>query len=163
MAHSLSLVTFTAPAVQRRSNAPHRHSAKGLADAHEHSIDLAIEPLRPVHTDIINTLPQALEIVTAVDDPRCGVCMETFQVWRGDEEGEQVLHEIREAGPDTQIVQVADSRVEPRSKEDRLVPGEGALPLAEMLGCLFSTGYDGWLAVGNRCRPNYGRSTTTCY
>jgi sugar phosphate isomerase/epimerase len=120
---------------------------EGLADAHEHSIDLAIEPLRPVHTDFINTLPQALEIVTAVDDPRCGVCMDTFQVWRGDEEREQVLREIREAGPNTQIVQVADSRVQPRSKEDRLVPGEGVLPLAKMLGGLFSTGYDGWLAV----------------
>jgi len=120
---------------------------EGLADAHKYSIDLAIEPLRPVHTDFVNTLPQALEIVTAVDDPRCGVCMDTFQVWRGNQESDRVLHEIREAGPHTQIVQVADSRVEPRSKEDRLVPGEGVLPLAEMLGGLFSTGYDGWLAV----------------
>jgi len=119
----------------------------GLEDAHEHAVDLAIEPLRPIHTDFVNTLPQALEIVAAVDDPRCGVCMDTFQVWRGDPEHEVVIDEIVEAAPHTKIVQVADSRVEPRSREDRLVPGEGVLPLDGMLGALFATGYDGWLAV----------------
>ena len=119
----------------------------GLEDAHEHSVDLAIEPLRPIHTDFVNTLPQALEIVAAVDDPRCGVCMDTFQVWRGDPEREVVIDEIVEAAPHTKIVQVADSRVEPLSREDRLVPGEGVLPLEGMLGALFATGYDGWLAV----------------
>jgi sugar phosphate isomerase/epimerase len=119
----------------------------GLEDAHEHAVDLAIEPLRPIHTDFVNTLPQALEIVAAVDDPRCGVCMDTFQVWRGDPEHEVVIDEIVEAAPHTKIVQVADSRVEPRSREDRLVPGDGVLPLDGMLGALFATGYDGWLAV----------------
>ena len=118
-----------------------------LEDAHEHSVDLAIEPLRSIHTDFVNTLPHALEIVSAVDDPRCGVCMDTFQVWRGDGDREAVISEIVEAAPYTRIVQVADSRVEPRSREDRLVPGEGVLPLGGMLGALFATGYDGWLAV----------------
>jgi sugar phosphate isomerase/epimerase len=119
----------------------------GLEEAHERSIDLAIEPLRPIHTDFVNTLPQALEIVRTVDDPRCGVCTDTFQVWRGENERELVMAEIVEAAPHTLIVQVADSLFEPRSKEDRLVPGEGVLPLEEMLGALFATGYDGWLAV----------------
>jgi sugar phosphate isomerase/epimerase len=119
----------------------------GIQDAHDHSIDLAIEPLRPIHTDFVNTLPQALEIVAAVDDPRCGVCMDTFQVWRGDGERDAVIAEIVEAAPHTQIVQVADSRPKPRSKEDRLVPGEGVLPLVEMLRVVFASGYDGWLAV----------------
>ncbi len=118
-----------------------------LEDAHRHSVDLAIEPLRPIHTDFVNTLPEALELVGAVDDSRCGVCMDTFQVWRGDEEREAVIGEIVEAAPHTQIVQVADSLAEPRSREDRLVPGEGVLPLGDMLGALFANGYQGWLAV----------------
>ena len=131
----------------------------GLEDAHEHAVDLAIEPLRPIHTDFVNTLPQALEIVAAVDDPRCGVCMDTFQVWRGDPEHEVVIDEIVEAAPHTKIVQVADSRVEPRSREDRLVPGEGVLPLDGMLGALFATGDDG--SPSRSCPRSCGRPITT--
>ena len=88
--------------------------------------------------------------------------MDTFQVWRGDEEREQVIHEIREAGPNTQIVQVADSRVEPRSKENRLVPGKGVLPLPRCSAVSSQPA----MTAGSRsrsCRPNYGRSTTTGY
>jgi sugar phosphate isomerase/epimerase len=133
-----------------RSTAVARTAAaleEALPDAHHHGVDLAIEPLRPIHTNFVNTLPQALEIVTAVDDPHCGVCMDTFQVWRGADQRDDVLSEIREAAQRTQIVQVADSRVEARSREDRLIPGEGVLPLEELLAPLFATQYAGWLAV----------------
>jgi sugar phosphate isomerase/epimerase len=58
-----------------------------------------------------------------------------------------VIEDIVNAAPHPKSAQVADSRVEPRSREDRLVPGEGVLPLGGMFGALFATGYDGWLAV----------------
>jgi sugar phosphate isomerase/epimerase len=132
-----------AQAIERAASA----LGEALPDAHRHGVDLSIEPLRPVHTDFVNTLPQAMDLVAAVDDPRCGICLDTFQVWRGAEERDKVLGEVRDAGPRTQIVQVADSRVEPRSREDRLVPGEGVIPLEAMLAVLFATGYEGWLAV----------------
>jgi sugar phosphate isomerase/epimerase len=130
-------------AVERTADALRRV----LPQAHAHAVDLAIEPLRPVHTDFVNTLPQALEIVAAVEDARCGVCMDTFQVWRGEGQREAVMGEIIEAAPYTRVVQVADSRPEPRSREDRLVPGEGVLPLVEMLRAVFAADYRGWLAV----------------
>jgi sugar phosphate isomerase/epimerase len=130
-------------AIERASSA----LREALPDAHRFGVALSIEPLRPVHTDFVNTLPQALELVAAVDDPQCGICMDTFQVWRGAEERDEVLREIREAAPCTQIVQIADSLPEPRSKEDRLIPGEGVLPLDHMLAQLFATDYKGWLAV----------------
>jgi sugar phosphate isomerase/epimerase len=133
-----------------RENAVER-SARALRQALQESdadsVELAIEPLRPIHTDFVNTLPQALELVAAVGDPRCGVCMDTYQVWRGEDARSEVLGEIAAAAASTRIVQVADSRPEPRSREDRLVPGEGVLPLVEMLAPVCSAGYDGWFAV----------------
>jgi sugar phosphate isomerase/epimerase len=118
-----------------------------LPEAHRLGVDLAIEPLRPVHTDFVNTIPQAMEIVDLVDDRRCGLCMDTYQLWRGEGERDAVIEEIREAASWARIVQVADSRPVPRSTEDRLVPGEGVLPIAEMLAAVFAAGYEGWLAV----------------
>lgn len=44
-------------------------------------------------------------------------------------------------------MQVADSPLVPRSTEDRLVPGDGVLPIGEMLAELFAAGYDGWLPI----------------
>jgi sugar phosphate isomerase/epimerase len=120
---------------------------EGLPDAHRLGVDLAIEPLRPVHTDFVNTIPQALEIVESLDDSRCGLCLDTYQLWRGDDERAAVIGEITQAAAWARIVQVADSRPVPLSKEDRLVPAEGVLPLEEMLAPLFASGYDGWLAV----------------
>ena len=118
-----------------------------LPEAHSLGVDLAIEPLRPVHTDFVNTIPQALEIVELLDDPRCGLCLDTYQLWRGEAERAAVIEEIRGAAGWARIVQVADSRPVPRSTEDRLVPGEGVLPIAEMLAAVFAAGYEGWFAV----------------
>ncbi len=118
-----------------------------LPEAHRLGVDLAIEPLRPVHTDFVNTIPQALEIVELLDDRRCGLCLDTYQLWRGEAERDTVIEEIRGAARWARIVQVADSRPVPRSTEDRLVPGEGVLPIAEMLASVFAAGYEGWLAI----------------
>jgi sugar phosphate isomerase/epimerase len=118
-----------------------------LPMAHRLGIDLAIEPLRSVHTDFVNTIPQALEVLEIVDDRRCGLCLDTYQLWRGEDDRAAVIQEIRQAAGWARIVQVADSPLVPRSTEDRMVPGEGVLPLAPMLGEIFAAGYNGWLAV----------------
>jgi sugar phosphate isomerase/epimerase len=128
-----------------------------LPDAHGSGVDLAIEPLRPVHTDFVNTIPQALEIIERLDDRRCGLCVDTYQVWRGEDQRAEVIAEIGRAAPWARIVQVADSRPVPRSMEDRLVPNEGVLPLPEMLAPLFGGGYNGWLAVEIMSRELWAR------
>ena len=143
-------------AVDRTSQALH----EALPHAHRHGVDLAIEPLRPVHTDFVNTIPQALEIVERLDDPRCGVCIDTYQVWRGETERASVIAEIGAAARWARIVQVADSGPVPRSKEDRFVPAEGVLPLPEMLApCSPAATEDGWQS--RSCPGSYGRVTTT--
>ncbi len=65
-----------------------------LPVAHRLGIDLAIEPLRSVHTDFVNTIPQALEVLEIVDDRRCGLCLDTYQLWRGQDDGAVVVDEI---------------------------------------------------------------------
>jgi len=45
-------------------------------------VRLAIEPLHPRQFDFINTVGDALELIEEVDDPLCGVFIDTYQVWR---------------------------------------------------------------------------------
>jgi sugar phosphate isomerase/epimerase len=42
---------------------------------------------------------------------------------------------------------VADSLATPRSREDRLIPGTGVIPLVEIVGAVLDAGYDGWIDV----------------
>ena len=46
--------------------------------AGQRGIKLALEPLNRYETSLINTVSQALEIVTLVDSPALGICLDTF-------------------------------------------------------------------------------------
>ncbi len=132
-----------AQAVERTAHA----ITEVVEEAAELGVDLAIEPLRTVHTDFVNTIPDAMEIVERVSHPRCGLCLDTYQLWRGESSYDALMQELRAAASWARVVQVADSAPVPRSTEDRKIPGEGALPLTEMLAAILASGYDGWWAV----------------
>jgi D-psicose/D-tagatose/L-ribulose 3-epimerase len=49
-------------------------------DAERHDVRLALEPLNRFETSLINTVEQAMEVVTSVGSPALGVCLDTFHV-----------------------------------------------------------------------------------
>ena len=106
-------------------------------------VKLAIEPLHPRDTDFLNTLGETRELVERVDHDACGVFVDTWQLW----ENPDLLSEIARSAGRIYGLHVADSPETLRSNEDRFVPGEGVIPLAEIVGAVLDTGYDGWIDI----------------
>ena len=119
---------------------------RALADfAADHGARIALEPL---NASIMNeesaiwTLEQAMRIVTAVDRENFGICLDAWNVWQN----ANLLDGIRACGDRIFVVQVSDWRT-PRSYQDRLIVGQGEIPLAPFLRAMHDSGYRGAYSV----------------
>ncbi len=119
---------------------------KELAEfAAEHGVKIALEPL---NASIINietaiwTLPQAMQVVEAVGQENFGICLDCWNVWQNAD----IHSAIRDCGPKIFVVQISDWRT-PRSFLDRLVPGQGEIPLPEFLRAVHDAGFRGAYSV----------------
>jgi sugar phosphate isomerase/epimerase len=119
---------------------------RALADfAGEYGARIALEPLNASIMNVesaICTLPQALEIVAAVDRPNFGVCLDLWNVWQN----AQIEIEIAACGDRIFVVQLSDWRT-PRSYQDRLVVGQGEIPLPPLLRAIYMSGFRGVYSV----------------
>lgn len=119
---------------------------RALADfAADHGVKVALEPLNASIANIesaIWTLPQAMDVVDAVGRSNFGICLDCWNVWQN----AGIHAEIRTCGPKIFVVQISDWRT-PRSFMDRLVPGQGAIPLAPFLRAVHDAGFRGAYSV----------------
>lgn len=117
-----------------------------LADqAAEHGAKIAFEPLNPTIMNIesaIWTLQQARDLVESVDRPNFGICLDFWNIWQNPD----VEDAIRTCGDWTFVVQVSDWRT-PRSTQDRLIPGQGSIPLPRLLRAVRQSGFAGAISV----------------
>ena len=106
-----------------------------------HGVRIGFEPLNPfyMNTDtFISSLARAAQLIDAVDHPQFGLFLDVWHYWEDPEAGAWV----RKLGKKIFGVHVSDWRT-PRAFGDRLLPGAGEIPLADMLGTIRKTGYDG--------------------
>lgn len=116
----------------------YRHVADFAA---EHGARVALEPLNAAIMNVesaIWTLQQGLDLVAAVDRPNFGICLDLWNVWQNAD----IATVIEGSGASTFLVQLSDWRT-PRSYQDRLIPGRGAIPLPELLRAIHESGYRG--------------------
>jgi sugar phosphate isomerase/epimerase len=109
-----------------------------LTAARERSIPFAIEHTNPLRVDVgfVHTLRDAIDLARRLDT---GVCMELNACW-----AERGLAETIGAGVDRiRLVQVSDFRVGTIASSQRLVPGDGDIPIARILGEVLAAGYPG--------------------
>ena len=117
---------------------------RALADfARDRGVRVALEPLNAAIMNVessIWTLQQGLRIVQAVDRPNFGICLDIWNIWQNAD----VLAAIEACGRQqrTFIVQLSDWRT-PRSYQDRLIPGQGEIPLPTFLRSIHESGYRG--------------------
>ncbi len=113
-----------------------------LPELHARNMRLVIEPVSPIRQDVsfVNLAADALEIVSQVDDPSFGFLFDTYHLWwqRGIEDlsrqnASKVFH-----------VQVSDQKAITLRTRDRVMPGEGIIPLHRLLHSLADGGYSGW-------------------
>lgn len=116
---------------------------RALADfASEGGARIALEPLNASTANIesaIWTIEQGMQIISAVDRPNFGLCLDFWNVWQN----ARVEKAIRQAGDRIFIVQISDWRT-PRSFEDRLVVGQGEIPFPPLLRAVYEAGYRGF-------------------
>ncbi len=119
---------------------------QALSDfAADHGVRVALEPLNASIVNIesaIWTLPQAMEIVNAVDRDNFGICLDSWNIWQNAD----IHAEIEACGAKIFVVQISDWRT-PRSFLDRLVPGQGAIPLPAFLKSVHAAGFRGAYSV----------------
>lgn len=127
-----------------------RQAMDGLHAVEPHAraaqIRLAIEPMHPLLADTgsaVNLLEQANNIVTAIDSPWVGTCVDTWHTWWDP----YLRSEIRRAGArHLFLFQIADWQV-PTRDEDRAVPGEGCAPIGDIWSWVREVEYSGWIDV----------------
>jgi sugar phosphate isomerase/epimerase len=114
------------------ASAPVRERARrlGVAIAIEHTNSLRVD------VSFVHTLRDVIDLARALD---VGVCMEVNACW-----AERDLATTIASGIDRiQLVQVSDFRVGTLTTPNRLVPGDGDIPLARILGQVLDAGYGG--------------------
>ncbi|MFG1923395.1 sugar phosphate isomerase/epimerase family protein [Cryptosporangium sp. NPDC048952] len=121
------------------SAAAYRHAIAPLvAYAAERGIVLAVEPTSWLYADLtfVHTFHDALRLARPAG---LGVCVDFFHVWT---EGE-LRTELRDHGDAVAHVQLSDMVLGDRSLPCRAVPGDGGIPLEELVRWTLDGGYAG--------------------
>lgn len=108
-------------------------------------VKLAIEPIHrryPGYT-FVHDIPHTLEIVDAVGSPTVGLFFDTDHLW----ESPNLFTDIERAGGRIFGVHINDMPAKPGPGIDRRLPGDGVIPLKEILSAIAFTGYDGFYDV----------------
>jgi sugar phosphate isomerase/epimerase len=109
-----------------------------LVEARGRGVPFAIEHTNSLRVDVsfVHTLRDALDLARRLD---AGVCMEVNACW-----AERGLAGTVAGGVDRlRLVQVSDFAVGTLSTPNRLVPGDGDIPLERILGQVLAAGYEG--------------------
>lgn len=118
------------------------HDYREVADfAAHHGARVALEPLNAAIMNVesaIWTLQQGLKVVEAVDRSNFGICLDLWNVWQNAD----IVDAIRACGDRAFVVQLSDWRT-PRSYQDRLIVGQGEIPLPRLLRTIHDSGYRG--------------------
>jgi sugar phosphate isomerase/epimerase len=118
-----------------------------LADeASDRGVKLAVLPMPArLQQDLsfLHGIDDTLKFLDEVKHPGIGLAFDTFHLWQTP----NLLGRIAELVPRTFVVQVSDSPVDPKDRMDGRLPGQGALPLPEILHRFLAEGYQGYFDV----------------
>jgi D-psicose/D-tagatose/L-ribulose 3-epimerase len=106
------------------------------AYARDHGVVLCVEPLNRFETSFINLAEQAVEVVDRVDDPACGIMLDTFHM---NVEEKSLGDAIRTAGPRLKQVHSCEN--------DRGIPGSGNVTWDDVAQGLKDINYDGPVVI----------------
>ena len=113
-----------------------------LPEAERVGVRLAIEPVSQLRVDLgfLHTFHDALDFADEIDSPWLGVVLEVNNAWieRG------LYRNIADRLHRIAIVQVNDFKVGTLAASDRVVMGDGDIPLRRICRALENAGYRGW-------------------
>jgi len=109
--------------------------------AEQHGVRIALEPLNPVLMNVdtfLCCLAQAMRVIKAVDHPAFGLFVDVWHIW----EDPAACDLIAQAAHRIFGVHINDWKP-PRAFGDRYIPGEGEIPLVNLLKAVRQSGYRG--------------------
>lgn len=107
---------------------------------------VALEPIhRSLAADfsIVSTIPEALELLDEAGADSVALLFDTGHLW----DTPELERHIRENVQRIALVHVADRRPRAGERDERLLPGDGVMPLGPILGWLDEAGYAGWYEI----------------
>jgi sugar phosphate isomerase/epimerase len=111
----------------------------------DHGVTIALEPLNPTSVNVesaIWTVDQALDIIEATGREEIGLCLDYWNIWQN----LNLEAQIRRAAGRLFSVQASDWRT-PRSFADRIIPGDGPIPLGPLMRATYEAGFRGACTV----------------
>jgi sugar phosphate isomerase/epimerase len=112
-------------------------------EAERAGVRVGLEPINRIGGEdwtMIFSLSEAVDLVEEVDRPALGIQFDSWQLWNTP----SLIDDIERHAHRFVGVHVADWRDPTRGWADRVLPGEGVAPLAEILGALERAGWDGY-------------------
>ena len=115
------------------------------AEARAAGVRIAIEPVSQLRMDLgfLHSFDEALDFVDALGSAAVGVVLELNNAWI-----ERRLYEnIRRRTDRIALVQVSDFKVGTLNASERVVIGDGDIPLGRICRALAAAGYTGWYDI----------------
>jgi sugar phosphate isomerase/epimerase len=114
--------------------------------AEDLDLDLILQPMRREYArrwSYLHSIDDMQRLMERVNRPRVKMALDTFQLAKEPELLERLGGLVSRIG----VVQLSDCIEKPASNYDRFLPGDGDLPLAEIVRTLTSGGYRGYFDV----------------
>lgn len=105
-------------------------------------VRLAVQPMHRLFENewcFLTSLDETLDVLCRFNHPHVGLAFGTYHLWQEP----RLLARIPEILPFVAAVQLSDWREPPRCDNDRLLPGDGSIPLAELVAAFEAAGYRG--------------------
>lgn len=116
-----------------------------LPAAERAGVRLALEPTSQLRMDLsfLHSFDEALDFVDAIGSRWLGVVLEVNNAWIE----RRLYHNIADRTDRIAIVQVNDFKVGTLCTSERVVMGDGDIPLRRIVGALEAAGYAGWYDI----------------
>ncbi len=92
-------------------------------------------------------LDTAIALVAATESPHVGVNLDLFHYYTGPSKSEDLAALRPQNLAHVQVCDLAALTRELATDSDRILPGDGDIPLTSIFATLRSVGYDGWVSV----------------
>jgi len=124
-----------------------------IPHAENSGVRLALEAVHPMYRagfSFISMLDEALDVCDTMDSPALGVFLDTYHLWWDN----RIYEKISRAKGRIFGVHVNDFKQETKSLQDHGLPGEGIIPLRQLLGAIEETGFDGFYTIEVFCESH---------
>lgn len=115
-----------------------------LADsAAAHGVALAIQPVHPQLADewsFLTTLDDTLDVIDRCKHDCVRLAFDVYHLWQEP----RLIERIPEFASLVSLVQLSDWREPTRSEHDRCLPGDGDIPLGDVVSAFDDSQYDGY-------------------